>query len=293
MDRSKKDLISALQAKGLIAEQFPRLRPLRLARLGQGWDNAAFLVDGKYVFRFAIRDVALPLLRTEAAVLPWLAPRLPLPVPRPSFVGEGFVGYRLVRGRPASRTALSDSQRAASASVLGRFLRALHRCAAAEARRHGAGGDEWKRVDVAHRIALTEPRLRKLKRWGLLENQRRLRKILQETRAARAKPVLLHGDPHAGQLLVDEKRKVCAVIDWGDLHIGHPAVDLSIAHTFLPPAAHAAFRKAYGPIPEDVWRLARFRAVTVMAALAEHAYEHKDRAMLRVGLKGLAFAAAG
>ena len=36
----------------LIKIQFPFLKPLQLTLLGVGWDNSAFLLDKKYVFRF-------------------------------------------------------------------------------------------------------------------------------------------------------------------------------------------------------------------------------------------------
>ena len=35
----------------LIKIQFPFLKPLQLTLLGVGWDNSAFLLDKKYVFR--------------------------------------------------------------------------------------------------------------------------------------------------------------------------------------------------------------------------------------------------
>jgi aminoglycoside phosphotransferase (APT) family kinase protein len=223
-----------------------------------------------------------------------LAGRLPLPVPNPVFLGHKsagfpwpFMGYAMLKGRTAARVSLSSDQRAASAPVLGRFLRALHAFPASKARRLGAESDQLKRVDIAHRIEMTTPRLRKLARLGLIKNEGRLLEMLHETRSAPASSVLLHGDHHAGQLLVDTRGKVCAVIDWGDLHVGHPAVDLSIAHTFLPARAHEAFRRAYGSISEPSWLLARFRGIGVMAALAEYAHRHGDRTMLRTGLTGL------
>src|SRR5262249_51211727 len=57
---------------------------------------------------------------------------------------------------------------------------------------------------------------------------------------------LLHGDLYARHLLLDESDHLAAVIDWGDVCIGDPAVDLSIVYTFLPPGARDAFWAEYG-----------------------------------------------
>jgi aminoglycoside phosphotransferase (APT) family kinase protein len=78
------------------------------------------------------------------------------------------------------------------------------------------------------------------------------------------------------------------VIDWGDVHLGDPAADFLIAHVFLPPAAHAAFRRAYGPIDETGWRVARLRAlwhtVTVLlfaAATSDNDLRRESQLTLR------------
>ena len=39
--------------------------------------------------------------------------------------------------------------------------------------------------------------------------------------------VLVHGDFYSRHVLVDETGGMAGVIDFGDLHVGHPAVDLS------------------------------------------------------------------
>ena len=59
-----------------------------IAPLGAGWDNTAYLVNDTWVFRFPRRSIAVELLRNEAALLPALAPRLPLPIPQPCYLGE-------------------------------------------------------------------------------------------------------------------------------------------------------------------------------------------------------------
>ena len=69
--------IGAPLARSLIESQFGRLAPARLEPFGEGWDNAAFLVNDQWVFRFPRRKVAAPLQETEMRVLPAIAKRLP------------------------------------------------------------------------------------------------------------------------------------------------------------------------------------------------------------------------
>ena len=79
--------ITPAQAARLIERQFPRFAPVQLASLGSGWDNAAFLVNARWVFRFPRRAIAAPLILREARALPLLAPHLALPVPVPEYLG--------------------------------------------------------------------------------------------------------------------------------------------------------------------------------------------------------------
>ena len=61
--------------------------------------------------------------------------------------------------------------------------------------------------------------------------------------------------------MIDDRSVPCGVIDWGDVHLGDPALDIAIAHLILPSSAHAAFRSCYGPIDEPTWNAARYRAI--------------------------------
>ena len=247
-------------ARDLIEDQFPELAPARVESPSEGWDNVAYQVNATWVFRFPRRTIAVDLLRTEVTVLPMIAPRLPLPVPVPLFVGEPeerfpwpFAGYRRLAGRTACRADLDDEQRSRAAEPLARFLRALHSIPAEEAARAGAGPDTLARMDVQLRRGMLTDRLDTLRAKGLIDDVRPWREIAEAMPAGLPPggPALVHGDLYARHILVDDECVPCGVIDWGDVHLGEPALDLSIAHGFLPPAARGAFREAYGPIDDD------------------------------------------
>jgi phosphotransferase family enzyme len=93
-------------------------------------------------------------------------------------------------------------------------------------------------------------------------------------------------------LLVDEARRLCGVIDWGDVHLGDPALDLSIAFSFLPPGARGAFREAYGPIDAATWDRARFRALFYGTGLVDYGADVGDEAVRAAGEYALQAAGA-
>ena len=69
------------------------------------------------------------------------------------------------------------------------------------------------------------------------------------------------------------------VIDWGDLHVGDRAVDLSAAWLVLPPEARERFLETYGAVDEVTWRRARFRAVFHAAVVLVFASETHEPAL--------------
>ncbi len=259
--------VDTVGARRLIAAAFPSLADASLESLGVGWDNGAFLVDGTLVFRFPRRQIAVPLLETEARVLPAIAPHLPLPVPVPTYVGAPagdypwpFAGYALLPGTTACRARLTEAERAALAAPLGEFLAALHRI---DPTPLGLSKDTIGRMDLARRRTLGRERLAAAIEKGLVDDSGAL-ETLFESLPPNDTPrteTLVHGDLYVRHLLISPERTLCGVIDWGDCHVGDPALDLSIAWIVLPPAARPDFFAAYGPVPEEVATVAAFRAL--------------------------------
>ena len=68
-------------ARRLIGAQFPDLELRSIHPLGQGWDMTVWQVDEHWVFRFPRREMVIRGLLNEIALLPRLAPLLPLPIP--------------------------------------------------------------------------------------------------------------------------------------------------------------------------------------------------------------------
>jgi aminoglycoside phosphotransferase (APT) family kinase protein len=282
-----------------IGRQFPELVPVRLEPLGVGWDNVAVLVNDGWVFRFPRRRVAAALIEREARVLPLLAPHLPLPIPVPRFRGAPgddypypFSGYARLPGVTACRAALTDAARADLAVPLARFLAALHRVPVDdELRAGGEHGDDIGRTDLPARAVVAKERLHgvapALAAAGIDAGP--LPGLIDRLAAAtppHAGPACwVHGDLYARHLLVDAAtRRPCGVIDWGDVHLGDPALDLSIAWSFLPPGApRNAFRVEYGAIDRATWDRARFRALHYGPILVRYGIDTGDDAIREAG----------
>ncbi|MGV2805700.1 phosphotransferase, partial [Clostridium perfringens] len=96
---------------------------------------------------------------------------------------------------------------------------------------------------------------------------------------ARHRHVLIHGDLHFKNMLVDEDGKLSGIIDWGDVNVGHPACDLSIVYSFLPSASRAAFYDIYGEVDEETKILARMIAVYIPMLIFIQAIDEKDEAI--------------
>ena len=142
-------------------------------------------------------------------------------------------------------------------------------------------GDTLRRADTEYRRPWLLERLNELVAevpGAHPDPVRALIKDLSLTPPA-ASLVWVHGDLYARHIIVRDGQ-LAGVIDWGDAHIGDPAMDLSIAWSWLPPEARAAFRTAYGPIDPATWRRARLRAIHYAVNLRRFGHSTGDAAMV-------------
>ncbi|MCY7372872.1 MAG: phosphotransferase [Spirochaetaceae bacterium] len=292
--------VDASRAADLIAAQFPELRGAAVQPFAEGFDNTVFVVAGKWAFRFPRRQVAIPGVEREIAMLPLLAPLLPLPVPVPELVGTPAVGYpwpffgaRLLPGRELADADLPDVDRTPAAAAAGRFLRVLH--APALAARFGSGlpVDPMRRASPTVRAPVARERLDRLTARGTWADDGSVEDLLSQgerlTQGPPASPVLVHGDLHVRHVLVDGDGDAVGVIDWGDIALADPCVDLALAFSaFAPGGAREAFMQSYGHgVGGDQELRARVLAVSLAAALADYADTDGRPALLAESLAGL------
>ena len=118
-----------------IESNFPRLTVDSIELTGEGMDNLAFTVNGRYIFRFPKLKTAATHLELESRLLPELQKTLDVRVPSPEYVctdprsGLTFSGYRKIDGIALEPEVLLDLDQAVQESLveqIARFVRQLH-----------------------------------------------------------------------------------------------------------------------------------------------------------------------
>ncbi len=267
------------------------LEGARLRKLAEGWDNSVWVVEERYAFRFPRRAVAIPGIERELAALPKLAPLVPLPVPRPAFVGKPaggypwpFFGAELIPGVEAGLAELDDAARLEVALELARFLHALHAVELDEPLPLDPNG----RTDMPKRAGLARADLEALEGLGLWRVPPELSGLLAEAELLPPPEAqaVVHGDLHFRHLLV-HGGAASGVIDWGDVCHADPAVDLPLYWSFVPRRHREAFLDAYGPLNETQLLRARVLSIQLCAVLARYGHSEGQPEILRAGLDGL------
>lgn len=289
-------VVSEQGAARIIEKQFPQLKPVKAVVLGEGFDNVVFLVNNKFVFRFPRREFAAELIQTENKILPVLSSLLPIPIPNPIFQGvlEGgnpwtYGGYKSLPGKTPKR--LSEEQRMKSAIPLALFLRVLHSFPHTVAQELQVPFDQIGRMDLNKRRPMFQILLEEAFEKELI--QKDMYQLLQEflisvqSLSMVQKQTLVHGDLHIRNMLVDEEGKVSAVIDWGDTHLGHPAIDLSIVYSFLPPEGRKIFFNLYGEVQIEEKMAAKFKAIYTTLLLLLNSNEQNDHTLIEDCLDSL------
>jgi aminoglycoside phosphotransferase (APT) family kinase protein len=194
----------------LIADALGR-SPKSILEIDDGYDFEVAIVDDDWVFRFPRRPAVEVALELEIALLPALAPALPVHVPAFEYVSRRplFVGYRLIRGVP-----LVDED----PEGVRAFLEALH---AHDASRLPLEHHDW--VDAYREQCAEFERLV----FPVVDADQRTqaRRLFDEVETlVDFEPVLIHADLGPEHLLVRDGR-LAGVIDWGDMRLGDSALD--------------------------------------------------------------------
>ncbi|TCP20336.1 aminoglycoside phosphotransferase (APT) family kinase protein [Scopulibacillus darangshiensis] len=293
-------VVSERAAAGLIAAQFPALPPLSIVEYGKGFDNTVYLVNNDYIFRFPRRQIAVELLKTESSLLPKLVNFLPLSIPEPVFLGKPsddypwpFTGYKVVRGDTPGK--LTRAQHMGAAEPIAHFLRKLHSFPVEMAERCGVKQDALGRIDLAKRIPMLEENVKKLGAFGVWENIGQLENYLESLCVVKptGKAVLTHGDIHIRNIVVNKRGVLSGVIDWGDTHIGDPAVDLAFIYSFLPPEGRQIFFNIYGEVDVSTKKIARFKAIYTTVLLLLYGHDHNDDKLVAAARDSLNLALEG
>ncbi|WP_369230007.1 aminoglycoside phosphotransferase family protein [Streptomyces sp. R21] len=289
-------LIDTALVRRLLAAQFPQYAGLPLSPVPlSGMDNATFRLGDDLSVRLPRYPRWVGQVEREHRWLPRLAPHLPLPVSEPVAMGEPGEGYpfpwsvyRWLDGETAAPEDLVDPER--TALELAEFVRALQKIDATD-----GPGPEWSNAfrgvpmgDERDSLA-SEARVRpKIAALEGLTDTAAVTAVWEAALAAPvwdAPPVWIHGDLATGNLLAVDG-ELSAVIDFGTLAVGDPAVDLLAAWKFLPDRARGVFREALG-VDGATWARGRGWALAGSLPVPDDPFFQKDPARVTAALHHL------
>jgi len=271
--------ITVALVRQLIAAQFPQWVGLPIvAAVPQGWDNRTFRLGEDMSVRLPSAAGYVPQVEKEHRYLPYLAARVPLPIPVP--VAQGAPGasypfpwsvYRWLPGEPAATAPIGDLPQ--FATDLAHFFAALQGVDATGGPPPGVHsafrGGPLTTYDAETRRSIVA--------LGDAVDGHATTAVWNAALAAawQGSPVWFHGDVAVENVLVHDGR-LSAVIDWGCAGVGDPACDTVLAWTVFAGASRAAFRAA---LPLDAATWARGRGWAVWKALITLAADqHTDLA---------------
>ncbi|MCX3062021.1 aminoglycoside phosphotransferase family protein [Streptomyces beihaiensis] len=254
--------------RALVDDQFPQWSGLPLTLVdSNGTSNVLFRLGDERVVRLPRVRGSVPDLERERRWMPFLAPRVPVPVPEPVAVGapgRGFPwpwavhrwldGVNPTVGRLERPTALAQD--------LAAFVTALQRVDTAGA------PESYRGRPLVERDADTREVIGSLA--GTIDTQTALAVWDAAVAAPRGdRPdVWLHADLQPGNMLVADGR-LSAVIDFGCMGLGDPAVDLIVAWYVLDAPERAVYRAGLD-LDDAAWARGRGWALTI--AVNELAY---------------------
>jgi len=227
--------------RALLRAQFPQWAELPVARVDSaGTSNAMYRLGGDLVVRLPRIAGADDDVAKEHRWLPRLAPALPVAVPVPlgkGAPGEGYPWhwsvYRWLDGENPTVGRIAEP--VLLARDLAEFTAALHGIDPTD------GPPSYRSEPLATRDAGTRAAIEKVR--GLIDTDAATA-VWNATLRAPAwpgPPVWIHADLQPGNLLT-VRGELSAVIDFGCLGLGDPAVDLIAAWYLLPADARGVLR---------------------------------------------------
>jgi aminoglycoside phosphotransferase (APT) family kinase protein len=261
MMNSERLIINETLVRQLVTDQFPQWKDLLIQPVAhQGWDNRTFRLGDHMLVRLPSAEEYVRQVLKEQKWLPYIAPKLPLPIPEPIAMGKpskdypwNWSIYRWLEGISANVVKLDDEHLETIALQLANFLNEFHQFDAAGAPTPGLH-NWWRAAHTSVYDAETRMLINKLKS---LINADSANALWEKAISSKwnKDPVWVHGDIASGNILLKDN-KISAVIDFGCMGIGDPACDLTIAWTFFKNKSRVVFKNVLNLDP-DTWARAR------------------------------------
>lgn len=248
-----------------IGEILPEIVIESIKLNNDGLLNDIAIVKNEFVFRFPKHDYAFKHLPTEAKLLEFLQDKITLEIPKPFYVSDDAMAYRLIKGETLRRDIvlrLSENDQQAIADQLARFFKELH-------------GIDFQKADFevppADALVKYEGWLKAYERikekvFPLLmphvrdSAREHFENFLADENNFKFEPKLVDTDIPPYHILFDRQTgKVKGIIDFGCAGIGDAAVDFGVILYNYGENFFRRFFKIY-PESETYLKKARFYA---------------------------------
>jgi aminoglycoside phosphotransferase (APT) family kinase protein len=258
-----------------------------IQKLDEGWDTEIYLVNDELIFRFAKREFVIPFINTEIQALPVLGAYLncPIPVIRHSGLFKTtypYLSYPKLPGTIAADLALSDTEKLALIIPVTDFLNQLHGIPLTDEVRAVIPPDTIGRLDIAKRTDQIKSRVCFAAELGFSFSDHWLQDLISKISQKDMEKTncLVHGDLYARNILIQDRRSLSGIIDWTDIHIGHPAKDLSFAVSFFNPDALRKVIERYQGFQPAFFYLATLSALNLTCRLTEYALDIRNELLI-------------
>lgn len=265
----------------LIRAQFPRWHGLPITEVRHGGtSNAMYRLGDTLAVRLPRREWAKDQAAKEAAIVPLVAPHLPVEVPEPLELGEPTESYpyrwsvvRWLDGETAPIETVGDD----TPFRLAELIRALHEIDATGQWTPNRGRLDGPEDDDSVRDCIAQ-----------LGGDPRFTAIWEASLAAPPwdRPARwVHADFHVGNLLFRDG-ELTGLIDWGSAGVGDPAGDLMTAWLYLDERGRKLFQRELSEFDDATWVRAKGWALH-LAVLALPYYRDTNRFLAGIARRTL------
>ncbi|HKI74134.1 MAG TPA: aminoglycoside phosphotransferase family protein [Pseudomonadales bacterium] len=259
--------------RGLLEAQFPQWSSLPITAVPtSGTESAIYRLGNEMVVRMPYLPSRDDQLEKLFHWLPAIGPRLPLPIPEP--IGRGLpteefpAAWSIIRWLPGEEVTLEGlADPVDAARTLANFVRVLTSIDPTGGPAPGTH-NFWRGVPLSHRDQITRQSLNASGKLIDVNQVARTWERLLCTPEWTGAPCWLHGDLAPDNMLATNGQ-LTAVIDWGGLGIGDPAIECLPAWNLFRGESRQAYREALG-FDDATW--ARGRGLALSTAIVALPY---------------------
>jgi len=268
------------KVRSILKEQVPGLTCHCIEKLDEGWDTDIFQINESLIFRFARREFVIPYIQTEIRALPLLHDILSTPIPKIRHQGVfnnfyPYFSYPKLPGTIAADLALTESEKESLLYPITHFMNELHRIELSPETMALIPEDNLGRLDIGKRTAQIRDKIYVTEKLGVAFDGEIPADLFPRLSAREVQRLrcLVHGDLYSRNILIEDRTFLSGIIDWTDVHVGHPAKDLAFAVSFFSQDLLRRFMEEYVHFSTDLFYLSIFSALSHTCHLAEYAID--------------------